>query len=81
MSGVAMMSWIPLLVWVADWRVFEHVRKSRTVAIHVSWATSVAILIVWMFLWKMFFSLSKTWIPNLSRRRRRKNDWLLGLAD
>jgi glycopeptide antibiotics resistance protein len=80
MSGAAMMSWIPLLVWVTDWKVFEHVRKRRTIAIHVSWATSVAILVVWMVLWKKFFSISRTWIPNLSGRRRRKNDRLLGLA-
>lgn len=71
MSGLALMSWIPLFIWATDWKAFDPVRRKQSTAIHVTWGTTLLLLLIWLFLWKYAFSTRNTWIP--MQRRKKKN--------
>jgi hypothetical protein len=51
-SGLAMVSWLPTLLWIDDIEAFKQLTTSHWKRIHLTWMSILFWIIIWIFLWR-----------------------------
>jgi hypothetical protein len=51
-SGLAMIGWLPVLLWIDDIEIFKPLTTSRWKRIHLTWTSILFWIIMWVCLWR-----------------------------